>query len=161
MAWIIQKGIGKNAETYLSSPLSFIGQRGLDRFIGEFPEWKNIFSEDELQKIYSHFIEYTGSILPELPYEISGRRSGIINPHRASRDKFAQALVKHKDSFGERTWEDAARHFQKSGEIIEEIVNGFIGDTAGHSFRHTEKYIPLFQTLRKHEDDAFRNILNA
>ena len=53
MAWIVQKGIGKNAETYLSSPLSFIGQRGLDRFIGEFPEWKNIFSEKELQKIYS------------------------------------------------------------------------------------------------------------
>lgn len=161
MAWIVQKGIGKNAETYLSSPLSFIGQRGLDRFIGEFPEWKNIFSEDELQKIYSHFIEYTGSILPELPYEISGRKSGIINPHRASRDKFAQALVKHKDSFGERAWEDAARHFQKGGEIIEEIVNGFIGDVAGHSFRNPEKYIPLFQALKKHEEDAFRNILNA
>lgn len=69
--------------------------------------------------------------------------------------------MKHKDSFGERTWEDAARHFQKSGEIIEEIVNGFIGDVAGHSFRNPEKYIPLFQALKKHEEDAFRNILNA
>lgn len=161
MAWIVQKGIGKNAEAYLSSPLSFIGQRGLDRFIGEFPEWKNIFSEEELQKIYSHFIEYTGSILPELPYEISGRRSGIINPHRASRDKFAQALVKHKDSFGERTWEDAARHFQKSGEIIEEIVNGFLEDVAGHFFRNPEKYIPLFQALRGCEEIAFRKILDS
>lgn len=160
-AWIIQKGIGKNAETYLSSPLSFVGQRGLDRFIGEFPEWKNIFPEEELLKIYFHFIEYTGSILPELPYEISGQRSGIINPHRASRDKFAQALVRYKDSLGEEAWEDAAHHFQKSGEIIEKIVGSFIEDVAGHSFRHTEKYILLFQALRKHEDDAFRRILNT
>ena len=27
----------------------------------------------------------------------------------------------------------------------------FLEDVAGHSFRHTEKYIPLFQALRKHE----------
>lgn len=159
MAWIVQKGMGKNAEAYLSSPLSFIGQRGLDRFIGEFPEWKNIFSEEELQKIYFHFIEYTGSILPELPYEISGRRSGIINPHRASRDKFAQTLVKYKDFFGEGAWEEAAHHFQKSGKIIEKIVDGFIEDVMNCSFGQPEKYIPLFQALRGCEEEAFCKIL--
>ena len=67
--------------------------------------------------------------------------------------------MKHKDSFGERTWEDAARHFQKSGEIIEEIVNGFLEDVAGHFFRNPEKYIPLFQELRGCEEIAFRKIL--
>lgn len=157
---IVQKGIGENAEAYLFSPLSFMGQRGLDRFIVEFPDWADIFTEEKLQRIYAHFIEYTGSILPELPHEISGRKSGIFNPHRASRDKFAQALLKYEDSLGTCTWEGAACHFQKRGEIIEEIVDGFIDDVAGRSFRHPEKYVPLFQALRGCEE-AFRRILDA
>lgn len=161
MTRIVQKGIGKNAEAYLFSPLSFRGQRGLDRFIMEFPDWADIFTEEKLQRIYTHFIEYTGSVLPELPYEISGRKSGIFNPHRAARDKFAQALLKYEDSLGTCTWEGAACHFQKSGEIIEEIVDGFIEDVAGHSFRHPEKYVPLFQALRGCEEEAFRRIFDA
>lgn len=145
----------KNAEVYLSSPLSFMGQRGLDRFIAEFPGWADKFTKEELQKIYLHFIEYTGSILPELPYEISGLKSGIFNPHRASRDKFAQALVKYKDVYGTESWEKAARYFQKSGKIIEEIVDGFIEDVMEYSFGYSEKYIPLFQALRGCEEEAF------
>lgn len=47
----------KNAEVYLSSPLNFMGQRGLDRFIAEFSDWADKFTKEELQKIYLHFIE--------------------------------------------------------------------------------------------------------
>lgn len=159
VARIVQEGIGKNASLYLSSPLSFIGQRGLDRFIREFPEWADIFTEEELQKVYLHFIEYTGSTLPELPYEISGLQSGVFNPHRASRDKFAQALVKYRDSLGTEDWKEAAYHFQKSGEIIEIIVGGFMADVMEHSFKHSRKYLTLFQALRVCEEDAFRRIL--
>ena len=105
---IVQKGMATNAEMYLHSALSFVGQKGLDKFMKEFPKWKNVFAQEALCKIYLHFIEYTGSVLPELPYEISGSRSGIINPHRASRDKLAQALLKYQGSFGVPGWEDAA-----------------------------------------------------
>lgn len=159
IARIVQKGIGKNAELYLFSPLSFIGQRGLDRFIEEFPKWANMFTDEELQKVYSHFIEYTGSVLPELPYEVSGQQFGIFNPHRASRDKFSHALMKYADTFGTEVWEEAAGYFQKSGNIIEEIVDGFIEDVVECSFGQLEKYIPLFQELRGYEEEAFRKIL--
>lgn len=160
IARIAQKGIGKNAALYLSSPLSFMGQKGFDRFIGEFPKWADMFTNEELQKVYSHFIEYTGSVLPELPYEVSGQQSGILNPHRASRDKFAHALVKYKNSLGTEAWEEAAAYFQKSGKVIEKIVDGFMEDVISCYFRHSEKYIPLFQTLRRYEEDAFRRILD-
>lgn len=121
---IVQKGMATNAEMYLHSALSFVGQKGLDKFMKEFPKWKNVFAQEALCKIYLHFIEYTGSVLPELPYEISGSRSGIINPHRASRDKLAQALLKYQGSFGVPGWEDAAYCFECSGEIIQTIVGG-------------------------------------
>lgn len=155
----VQKGMAKNAEIYLHSTLSFVGQRGLDKFIEEFPKWKDTFSQEKLHKIYLHFIEYTGSVLPELPYEISGCQSGITNPHRASRDKFTQALIKYKDSFGVSGWKDAAYWFETSGEMIQSIVGGFIEDVKNMSFGNSEKYIPFFQELRVYEEHAFHIML--
>ena len=155
---IVQKGMATNAEMYLHSALSFVGQKGLDKFMKEFPKWKNVFAQEALCKIYLHFIEYTGSVLPELPYEISGSRSGIINPHRASRDKLAQALLKYQGSFGVPGWEDAAYCFECSGEIIQS-VGGFIEDVGNMSFGNSEKYIPFFQKLREHEECAFHIML--
>ena len=156
---IIQKGMATNAEMYLHSALSFVGQKGLDKFMKEFPKWKDVFAQEALCKIYLHFIEYTGSVLPELPYEISGSRSGIINPHRASRDKLAQALLKYQGSFGVPGWEDAAYCFECSGQIIQTIVGGFIEDVGNMSFGNSEKYIPFFQELREYEECAFHIML--
>ena len=156
---IIQKGMATNAEMYLHSALSFVGQKGLDKFMKEFPKWKDVFAQEALCKIYLHFIEYSGSVLPELPYEISGSRFGSINPHRASRDKLAQALLKYQGSFGVPGWEDAAYCFECSGQIIQTIVGGFIEDVGNMSFGNSEKYIPFFQELREHEECAFHIML--
>ena len=156
---IIEKGMATTAEMYLHSALSFVGQKGLDKFMKEFPKWKDVFAQEALCKIYLHFIEYTGSVLPELPYEISGSRSGIINPHRASRDKLAQALLKYQGSFGVPGWEDAAYCFECSGQIIQTIVGGFIEDVGNMSFGNSEKYIPFFQELREKEECAFHLML--
>lgn len=117
------------------------------------------------QHIPGHVVLMIGydkaNVLPELPYEISDRKSGIFNSHKASRDKLAQVLLKYKDSFGTGAWKEAAQHFQKSGKMMEEVVGGFIEDAAGRSFRHPEKYIPLFQELRECENFAFRKMLDA
>jgi len=156
---IVQQGVGRNASLYLKSPLGFMGKRGMDRFIREFPTWKNIFSEDELKKIYLHFIEYTGSIIPELPSELSGSSPGIMNPHQASRDKLAAALLKYKSSLGTPAWEKAASYFQASGTIIEEIVKGFIDDIHQQSYLRSDKYIPLFERLKETESRAFNVLL--
>ena len=156
---IVQKGMAKNAEMYLHSTLSFVGQRGLDKFMKEFPKWKDVFAQETLRKIYLHFIEYTGSVLPELPYEISGSQSGITNPHQASRDKLAQALIKYQDSFGVPEWEDAAYWFESSGQMIQTIVEGFLEDVRNMSFGDSEKYISSFQKLREYEEYAFRIML--
>lgn len=161
ISWIAQSGIKKNADLYLHSPLSFIGQKGFCKFVKEFPKWKDMFTPDELRKIYLHFIEYTGSILPELPYEFSGSRSEIINPRQASRDKLAQALLKYKDCFGTPVWMEAAHYFEVSGKVIEKIAEGFVEDVRSMDFADSEKYIPLFQKIRKYENAAFQNIVGG
>ena len=158
---IVQQGMGKIASLYLNSPLGFMGKRGIDRFIREFPTWKNVFSVDELNKIYLHFIEYTGSILPELPSEISNSNSGIVNPHQASRDQLATALLKYKSSLGIPAWEEAAKCFKTSGAIIEKIVRGFIDDIHHQSFIESDKYVSLFEKLKGIESRAFKILLPA
>ena len=158
---IVQQGMGKTASLYLNSPLGFMGKRGIDRFIREFPTWKNVFSVDDLNKIYLHFIEYTGSILPELPSEISNSNSGIVNPHQASRDQLATALLKYKSSLGIPAWEEAANCFKTSGAIIEKIVRGFIDDIHHQSFIESDKYISLFEKLKGIESRAFKILLPA
>lgn len=158
ISYIVQHGIGTNANLYLNSPLSFIGKKGIDRLIKEFPTWENIFAKNELRNIYLHFIEYTGSILPELPYELNQNNSGIFNPHQASRDMFSAALLKYK-SIGTSSWEEAAHYFQISGRIIEEIVNEFIKDVNQQCFSRSDMYIPLFEKLRNTENKAFKALL--
>ena len=76
---IIQRGLEQNANLYLNSPISLIGRRSLERLIKEIPIWGETFSPEVLEKIWLHIIEFSGSTIPELPKEISGFSSGVIN----------------------------------------------------------------------------------
>ena len=93
---IIQRGLEQNANLYLNSPISLIGRRSLERLIKEIPTWGETFSPEVLEKIWLHIIEFSGSTIPELPKEISGFSSGVINPHQGGRDKLAAALQQKK-----------------------------------------------------------------
>ena len=141
--------------------LRFIGIKGISKFIKEFPSWEKTFSEEELKNIYLHFVEYSGSVLPELPHELSNHNSGIDNPHRASRDKLAAALLNYKSTFGTPHWEEAAHHFQLSGAIIESIVSGFVEDIQHQTFSRADRYIPLFEKLKEVEREAFKPLLHT
>lgn len=156
---ILKQGIEQNADLYLNSPLSFIGKRVLTKFMGEFPKWRSNFCNDVLQKIYLHNIEFSGSILPELPKELNADSAGINSTYQASRDMFAAALLKYQKDFGTSAWSAAANEFLKSGLVIETIANGFIEDIHANSFSETVKYIPLFEAVRDIEENAFRLLL--
>lgn len=155
---IVQQGLAQNANLYLNSPVNFIGQRGLERLIKELPSWPETFSEEILGKIYLHLIEFSGSTIPELPKEISGFSSGVVNSHQGGRDKLATALQKYKKTFGVPEWEIASNHFFNSGRIIETIVQECVQDVCKRDFSSLPKYIPLLKQLHQSETLAFRNL---
>lgn len=155
---IVQRGLEQNANLYLNSPISLIGRRSLERLIKEIPTWGETFSPEVLEKIWLHIIEFSGSTIPELPKEISGFSSGVINPHQGGRDKLAAALQQYRDVFGIPEWETAAKYFSESGHIIEMIVQECVQDVCKHSFASMEKYIPLLKNLLECETSAFRNL---
>lgn len=160
ISYIMQKGINISAQTYLEPPLGFMGKRGLSKFVKEFPTWKNNLEKEKLSNIYLHFIEYSGSTLPELPAKISGYDSGVINPHQAQRDKFADALERYADTIGTSKWKEAAPFFRESGEIIEDIVNGFTEDVINQSFEEAAKYVWRFEKIKENEEHGFRKLLS-
>ena len=155
---IIAKGIEENANFYLNSPVGFMGKCGIEKFMKEFPTWKNIFTESEMKKIYLHIAEFTGSVLPGLPDEVNGGLTKINNPHQASRDMFSAALLKYRDKFGTPAWQSAVRDFQRSGKIIEIIVKELTNDILNDSFSDSYKYLALFEKVRNIEENAFRKL---
>lgn len=156
--FIVQQGLARNARLYLNSPVSFIGKRGVDRLIKEIPSWPKTFSEEALEKIYLHLIEFSGSTLPELPEEISGVHTGVVNPHQGGRDKLAEALRKHQNFLGTPGWEMAANYFSESGRIIEMIVQECVRDVCKHTLSSTKKYVPLLEQFQQSEIRAFQNL---
>jgi|GEM_PF-1069478 len=155
---IMQKGLSINADNFINPPIGFMGIRGMEKLIKEFSTWENYFDASTLCEIYKHFVTYTGSVLPELPEKLNDDSSGIENPHRGSRDRLSTALMQYKDSMDSSTWEQAAIAYQKSGIIIEQIVNGFTQDILDNSFSETHRYISLFSQLKQVEEKAHEEL---
>lgn len=155
---IMQKGLSINADNFLNPPIGFMGIRGIEKLIKEFSAWKNSFDDSTLCEIYKHFITYTGSVLPELPEKLNEYSTGIDNPHRGSRDRLSTVLMQYKDSIGVSSWENAAIAYKKSGEVIEQLVNGFTQDILDNSFSNTHKHTELFLQLKQIEEKAHREL---
>ncbi|MEM1486175.1 DUF4872 domain-containing protein [Oscillospiraceae bacterium PP1C4] len=156
---IIQTGLRKTSTLFLNPPVGFMGIKGFEHFIKEFPLWKTMYDKDTLKNIYMHFITFTGSVLPEPPAQFDNHASGIKNPHRGARDSLSAALLKYRDTFGDESWERYAKSFEQSGEVIEQVVNGFTEDILKQSFHESEKYIELFKQIKQIETQAYTDFL--
>lgn len=152
---MFQNSYQDTAACFLNPAVGFCGIKGIDRLIKEFPSWKNNYEINTLKAIYTHFVRFTGSVLPELPAELDKNQSGLINPHRGLRDSLAASLIKYNRQFGNDSWIAAAAHFNESGKIIEKIVDGFVADIINSSFSQTDKYVDLFCKLKKSEEEAY------
>lgn len=152
---IIQKAYKDIAYDFLNPKVGFCGIKGIEKFIKEFPNWNKQYNSDTLKAIYTHYVRFSGSVLPELPAELDKNQSELKNPHRGLRDKLASSLIGYREQFGNMSWELAAEQFDKSGEIIEKTVNEFVGDIIGNCFEETDKYVDLLCKLREYEQKAY------
>lgn len=144
------------ANQFLNPATGFIGSRGLHKLISELPKWGGSFDRTELDEIFRFFLMVTGSVLPKLPKELDeSDLSGLDNPHRGTRDRFADALLENCSQFGNECWITAAKHFSDSGKLIEKISKGFTRNILDQSYPDPAKFIPLFKDLLETEEKAF------
>lgn len=148
------------ARNFINPAIGFGGIKGMDRLIREFPDWKHRYDNETLKAIYTHFVMFTGSVLPELPAKLDNNNSGIVNPHRGIRDRLALSLIRYSGQFGDESWVSAATYFERSGKSIEKIADGFVEDVIRNSFREIDKYIALFSELKESEVKAYQSLLS-
>lgn len=156
---IVQTAYQIAAEDFISPKTGFAGVRGIDKFIKEFPEWKERYDTATLHHIYMHFVTFTGSTLPGPPAEITGGPSEVYNPHKGCRDKLSQALNTYRKQYGSENWTKAAALFEESGTVIEEISNGFVTDILANSCNNTDHYMDLFHRFKQLELAAFEHLI--
>lgn len=148
------------AGNFLDPPVSFVGKKGLKKVISEISTWNQNYDHQTMESIYQFFIMFTGSVLPKLPKELDeSDLSGLDNPHKGTRDKFAESLIKYHIEFGKERWLNAAEHFKESGMIIEQIANGFVNDVLNGTYQKMGCYAPLFKQLLESEMKAYQEFI--
>jgi hypothetical protein len=81
--------------------------------------------------------------------------SGLDNPHRGTRDRFADALLKNYGPFGNESWIAAADLLSESGKFIEKIAEGFTQNILDSSCPDPAEFVPLFKGLLESENKAY------
>jgi hypothetical protein len=153
---ILRKAYREMANQFLNPAVGFAGSKGLNKLISELPKWSRCFCRAELDEILRFFVMFTGSVLPELPKELDeSDLSGLDNPHRGTRDRFADALRKNYGPFGNESWIAAAEHFSESGRSIEKIAEGFTRNILDSSCPDPAEFLPLFKGLLESENKAY------
>jgi hypothetical protein len=153
---ILRKAYRDMANQFLEPAVGFIGAKGLDKLIIELPKWGRLFSRAELDDVLRFFVMFTGSVLPELPKELDeSDLSGLDNPHRGTRDRFAAALRENYGRLGNESWLAAADCFSESGKLIEKITEGFTRSILEPSSPDLYEFIPLFRDLQEAEHNAY------
>ena len=153
---ILRKAYREMADQFLEPAVGFIGAKGLNKLISELPKWSRTFSRAELDDIRRFFVMFTGSVLPKLPKELDeSDLSGLDNPHRGTRDRFADALLRDCRQFGDESWIAASDYFSESGKIIEKIAEGFIRSILDSASPDPAEFTPLFRDLLETERNAY------
>jgi hypothetical protein len=107
---ILKNAYSNTARCFLNPTIGISGIKGMDRFIREFSDWRHSYDTETLKKIYTHFVMFTGSVLPGLPAKLDQDNPGIENPHQGLRDKLAASLIRYHGQFGNGSWVSAAEH---------------------------------------------------
>lgn len=157
---ILNRACREMAETFLNPPVGFLGARGMKKLITELPFWSRSYDNAVMEEICRFLVMFTGSVLPDLPKELDeSDLSGLENPHKGTRDRFAEALMKYTQEFGSEAWAKAAVHFAESGELIEKIAEGFTQMILNRSYSDMSSCVPLFEKLLESETMAYSQFL--
>ncbi|MCX8129451.1 MAG: BtrH N-terminal domain-containing protein [Clostridia bacterium] len=154
---IINKGWEKRARAVLEPPVSFLGIPGIRKLSNELLSWEEELPEDRYKQALTHFVTFSGSVVPSLPRKLSSYDTGIADRHQGARDRLAEVLCEFCDEYGNGSWKKAAAYFEKSGNLIgkvSEIITDCIIDN-----NNSLKGVPeLLKQVADYEEEAY-NIL--
>lgn len=154
----IKKGLKKRAQMNLNPPIKNFGMSGMRKLSKDIVKWEAEMDEDNYTNALKNLVTFTSSTVPELPRELRNYDTGIDNPHKGARDKFAKALMREKDKLGTPVWEVAAELFFESGEMIGKITE-ILTDKLLKNITDIGEVSKLLNKIADTEEKAFNMFL--
>lgn len=146
---IVKVAFTKIADAFLNPPVSFLGIKGYDKLLAELTTWN--YSNIEMQEIYKNFIFFTGSTIPEYPYELDPNTPNISKFHRGGRDKMSWTINRIGQNYEIHDYREICEILNESGIIIEKINQTMINDILNNDYQDMAKYVTLFKKLKDNE----------
>jgi hypothetical protein len=154
---IVRNGLTKRAKMFLDPQLSFMGIKGMRKLADEFAGWPAVLSEQQLQDSIRFLVTFTCSVVPMLPQRMLPFKLDQADPHQATRDRFAAELVQLAGQFHQPEWSQAAVHFKRSGDRIQELTDCCVD----YLMQSTSPFVDgskILQGIVSEEEQAFKGL---
>lgn len=117
---ITKQALKKKKELFLNPPVSFLGYKGIDKFVNEFPNWKQELGEIEYKKILANFVEFLGTV-PTKPNKLKGIDKPDNVKFYGGFDKIFVVLAEIGKEYNDNSLIEAGKIFYKGAEVCENI----------------------------------------
>lgn len=128
---IIKEAMNIRAKQFLNLPVSFVGYKGLDKFIEELPTLHEKLGKENFDKILRNFVQFLGTV-PITPNKLLGINKPDEFLFYGGFDKISIVLSSAGNENGIDSWVKAAEEFNKACPLINEvkdiIVNYLVGE---------------------------------
>lgn len=142
---IAKEALLKRREFFLNPPTSFLGYKGFEKFIKEFPCWKDELGEEEYDKILINMVTFFGTV-PTIPNAVRGIDEPDFMEFKGGFDKMSRMLKCLGTETDNVNWIKTASVFNEGGILITEISE-IITDYLSGKRDQTELIPKLFSEL--------------
>ncbi|MBE6024300.1 MAG: DUF4872 domain-containing protein [Cellulosilyticum sp.] len=122
---IAKEALNQKARMMLEPKQDFIGIPAMRQFANEFEGWRILLSPKGYKAALEHLMMYAGTV-PQLPLRLFGGQDKGDILYRAGREKIVQVLKTLGEKYQVSQWLEAAIEFEKSGMVIEQIIDQII-----------------------------------
>jgi len=119
---ITEEALKEKGEIFLNPPVGFIGRKGFQKFINEFPKVKKELTKVEYDKILANMVAFFGTV-PTVPNVLKGIKEPDKVSFDGGFDKISQVLSDMGKEHGNERWFKASRCFEQGGAVVSEITN--------------------------------------
>jgi len=119
---IAKEALTKKGEMFLNPPVSFIGRKGLEKFIYELPKLKSVLTKADYDKLLINMVTFFGTV-PTIPNALRGIREPDEMNFGGGFDKMSRVLNDMGREYGNMAWLEVADRFEEGAVIISEITN--------------------------------------
>lgn len=119
---ITKEALAKKGEMFLNPPVGFVGRKGFQKFINEFPKLKNELTKEDYDKILINMVTFFGTV-PTVPNALRGIKEPDEVSFNGGFDKMSRVLKDLGKEYGNQTWVEASNRFDEGAVIISEITN--------------------------------------